>query len=179
MPQMGGNGRQRSRARVGEPLSERESEVPRLAGRGMSNRQIATAMSTSDSTVKRHLANVYSKLGVSSRIEAFWMALAEGWITAEDIVERRPKWEAEATRYRCVAEGCGREVVVVRASRSGSAPPIECHGHAMRPVVPYPATHPQSASSSGAPVPRGLEWGGIRRGSTARSRSLVAGRRVD
>ena len=38
-----------------------------------------------EATVKRHLANVYEKMGVGSRGEASQKALSEGWITAGDL----------------------------------------------------------------------------------------------
>ena len=67
-------------------ISARELEVLVLAGRGLSNAQIASRLYLSEATVKRHLANVYPKLGVSSRVQAVSRAMSEGWITEEDIV---------------------------------------------------------------------------------------------
>ena len=67
-------------------LSARELEVLVLAGRGLSNAQIASRLYLAEATVKRHLANAYPKLGVSSRGEALSKALGEGWITEGDIV---------------------------------------------------------------------------------------------
>jgi DNA-binding NarL/FixJ family response regulator len=66
-------------------LSERESEILVLAARGLSNEQIATELYISEATVKRHLANVYAKIGVHSRSEAVRMALVEQWIGIHDI----------------------------------------------------------------------------------------------
>jgi DNA-binding NarL/FixJ family response regulator len=68
--------------------SEREMEILLGAARGYSNRQIATSLSISEATVKRHLANVYSKIGVGSRGEAVRKALTRGWITAHDVTGR-------------------------------------------------------------------------------------------
>lgn len=51
-------------------LSGRELEVLRLVAAGKSNREIATALSISEHTVARHLQNIFSKLGVSSRTAA-------------------------------------------------------------------------------------------------------------
>ena len=65
--------------------SARELEVLLLAARGLSNRQISVALQISESTVKRHLANLYPKIGVSSRGEATRKALSEGWITTHDV----------------------------------------------------------------------------------------------
>lgn len=66
-------------------LSEREMEVLLLAARGLSNRQIASSLHLSESTVSRHLANVYDKMGVSSRVEAAKAAFARGWISLPDL----------------------------------------------------------------------------------------------
>jgi DNA-binding NarL/FixJ family response regulator len=68
----------------GEP-SGRELEILLLAAWGLSNRQIATTLTISEATVKRHLANLYAKMGVGSRSEATRKALSEGWITARDV----------------------------------------------------------------------------------------------
>jgi len=66
-------------------LSQRETEIVVLAARGLSNYQIATEPGLSDATVKRHLANVYQKIGVHSRSEAVRTALMEQWIGLADI----------------------------------------------------------------------------------------------
>ena len=57
-----------------------------LAARGLSNHQIATELDLSEATVKRHLANVYAKIGVQSRSEAVRTALMEQWIGLGDII---------------------------------------------------------------------------------------------
>ena len=66
-------------------LSERELEVLLLAARGLSNRQIACHLQLSEATVKRHLANLYPKMGVHSRSEATRKAFTEGWFTVQDL----------------------------------------------------------------------------------------------
>jgi DNA-binding NarL/FixJ family response regulator len=66
-------------------LSERELEVLLMVARGMSNQQIAISLHLSEATVKRHLANIYPRIGVSSRGEAVKKALSNRWITARDI----------------------------------------------------------------------------------------------
>jgi NarL family two-component system response regulator LiaR len=69
-----------------ERLTDREMEVLRLAGKGMTNREIASELTISIRTVQVHLSNVFSKLGVSSRTEAVLHALRLGWLTLEDTV---------------------------------------------------------------------------------------------
>ena len=68
-------------------LSEREMEVLVLAARGLSNEEIARELSLALATVKRHLANIYQKVGVRSRSEAVRMALIEQWIGLGQITE--------------------------------------------------------------------------------------------
>jgi DNA-binding NarL/FixJ family response regulator len=51
-------------------LTTRESEVLRLMAEGLSNKQIATKLHVSETTVKKHATNVMKKMGVSSRVEA-------------------------------------------------------------------------------------------------------------
>jgi LuxR family maltose regulon positive regulatory protein len=53
-----------------EPLTAREVEILRLVAAGMRNQEIADQLVISVSTVKRHNANAYGKLGVSHRTEA-------------------------------------------------------------------------------------------------------------
>jgi DNA-binding NarL/FixJ family response regulator len=71
-------------------LSARELEVLLLAARGLSNGRIATSLHVAEATVKRHLANVYEKMGVGSRGEASRMALLRDWITIEEVKHEPP-----------------------------------------------------------------------------------------
>jgi DNA-binding NarL/FixJ family response regulator len=66
-------------------LSARELEILLLVARGLSNAQIASSLYLSEATVKRHLANVYIKMGVHSRGEASREALLRDWITIEEV----------------------------------------------------------------------------------------------
>jgi LuxR family maltose regulon positive regulatory protein len=56
--------------RLVEPLSKRELEVLHLIAAGMRNQEIAEQLVISVATVKRHLTNIYGKLGVSHRTQA-------------------------------------------------------------------------------------------------------------
>jgi LuxR family transcriptional regulator, maltose regulon positive regulatory protein len=55
---------------LAEPLSEREIEVLRLVAAGLSNSVIAEQLILAPGTVKRHLHNIYGKLGVDDRLQA-------------------------------------------------------------------------------------------------------------
>jgi DNA-binding NarL/FixJ family response regulator len=70
-------------------LSARELETLLWVARGFSNRQIASRVSVSEATVKRHLANSYQKLGVASRTEAVNKGLSEGWLRESDFTSGR------------------------------------------------------------------------------------------
>lgn len=52
------------------PLTTREIEVLRLVAQGQTNRQIAADLVISKHTVSRHLTNIFTKLGVTSRAAA-------------------------------------------------------------------------------------------------------------
>jgi len=59
----------------GHDLTERELEVLALMVEGLNNTQIAGRLMVSSSTVKSHVSNILSKLGVASRTEAVTLAL--------------------------------------------------------------------------------------------------------
>ena len=66
-------------------LSRREAEVLLMVARGAGNKEVAETLHLSETTVKRHLSNVYDKLGVHTRGEAVSRAVSEGWISSWDI----------------------------------------------------------------------------------------------
>jgi len=70
---------------AGERLSAREHEIIKLAARGMSNKSIAADLGLTVRTVKGHLANIFSKLNVSSRTEAVIVGLRVGFLSIDDI----------------------------------------------------------------------------------------------
>ena len=50
-----------------EALTEREREIIRLVGQGLSNKDIAYKLSISDSTVRHHMTSIFDKVGVPNR----------------------------------------------------------------------------------------------------------------
>ncbi len=62
-------------------LTEREMDILRLVGKGLTNKEIGRTLYISDRTVQAHLSNIFSKLNVSSRTEAVMYAVRQGWIT--------------------------------------------------------------------------------------------------
>jgi DNA-binding NarL/FixJ family response regulator len=61
-------------------LSQRESEVLTLVAAGKTNRAIATELFISEKTVARHVSNIFTKLGLSSRAEATAYAYRHGLV---------------------------------------------------------------------------------------------------
>jgi NarL family two-component system response regulator LiaR len=59
----------------GEDLTAREREVLSLMVDGLNNAQIAKKLVVSQSTVKYHIGNIFSKLGVENRVEAVRLAI--------------------------------------------------------------------------------------------------------
>jgi two-component system nitrate/nitrite response regulator NarP len=60
------------------PLTDREAEVLGLVAEGWTNSEIATRLSISPGTVKKHLDHIYGKLDVGSRTEAVVKSLGLG-----------------------------------------------------------------------------------------------------
>jgi DNA-binding NarL/FixJ family response regulator len=67
-------------------LSPRELEVLKLTAQAMSNGQIAKRLALTEATVKRHLRNIFGKLGAVSRLDAVNKARLAGLISSESAV---------------------------------------------------------------------------------------------
>ncbi len=63
---------------ITQKLTERETEVLRLVGIGMSNTDIAKRMFLSEGTVRNHVSSILAKLGVSDRTQAAVIAIQHG-----------------------------------------------------------------------------------------------------
>lgn len=57
-----------------EGLTERESEILKLVGRGLTNREIGEQFHLSEKTIKHYITNILQKLHVRSRVEAAMLA---------------------------------------------------------------------------------------------------------
>ena len=64
-----------------ETLTERETEVLRLVGKGFSNKEIGHELNIGEKTVKTHVSNILSKLGVVSRTQAALHAVRVGLVS--------------------------------------------------------------------------------------------------
>ncbi|MFA5809907.1 MAG: response regulator transcription factor [Thermoleophilia bacterium] len=62
-------------------LTEREHEVLALMVEGLNNTEIAARLTVSPSTIKSHVSNILSKLGIASRTEAVALALRHKLVT--------------------------------------------------------------------------------------------------
>ena len=63
-----------------DPLNDRERQVLRFAGEGMSAGEIAAQLNLSQGTVRNYLSDAIGKLGVGNRIEAYRLARQQGWL---------------------------------------------------------------------------------------------------
>ena len=61
-----------------DPLTERETEILRLMAGGYSNKEIANSLGVAEGTVKNHVSNILSKMGVRDRTRAVLKALELG-----------------------------------------------------------------------------------------------------
>ena len=68
-----------------DDLTPREVEILRQLALGLSNKEIATALSIGDETVKTHVGNVLAKLQVENRAQAIVQALKRGLVSLEEL----------------------------------------------------------------------------------------------
>ena len=64
--------------RMAQQLSERELKVLEYIAEGMTNREIGEHMFLSEKTIKHHVGDILSKLGLTRRVEAATFAIRRG-----------------------------------------------------------------------------------------------------
>ena len=67
-----------------ESLTVREVQVLQLVARGQSNRDLAQSLMISEATVRTHVSNILTKLGLTSRTQAALYALREGLVSLHE-----------------------------------------------------------------------------------------------
>jgi DNA-binding CsgD family transcriptional regulator/N-acetylneuraminic acid mutarotase len=88
-------------------LSSRELEILEHIATGASNKEIAEQLSISANTVKVHLKNIYSKIGVTSRTEAALYAIRNNLFSEDDIII--PEARSTFTEGRSLDSGSAEE----------------------------------------------------------------------
>jgi DNA-binding NarL/FixJ family response regulator len=68
-----------------EALTDREREVLKLLGRGMSNKEVALELVLTEMTVKGYVSDLLAKLGVGDRTQAALMAVRYGLVRVEEL----------------------------------------------------------------------------------------------
>ena len=76
---------------VKPPLTPRELEILSHMASGKRNKEIACALSISESTVKNHIGNIFNKLEIYDRMTVVLLAIRTGWITYGSKNEYHPK----------------------------------------------------------------------------------------
>jgi len=69
------------------PFSPREHEVLTLAADGLTNKEIAYRLGISERTAQFHINSIFNKTTTNSRTEAVALALRNGWIGKQSVVE--------------------------------------------------------------------------------------------
>ncbi len=75
------------------PLSPREMEILRYVAEGQPNKQIAYALGITKQTVKNHIASIMGKLNANDRTHCVVLAVRNGWINIEEVLETRSEKE--------------------------------------------------------------------------------------
>jgi len=113
-------------AMLGQPLTDRETQVLRGAANGLSNAQIAAQLFLDINTVKSHMRRTFQKLGAADRAHAVALGLQQGVLT---LAEVRPTNGTPAPRT--VPPVAVQRVRRLLADWRRSGPPPKAHlsGH--------------------------------------------------
>lgn len=66
---------------IDHKVTSRQQEIVSLISLGLSNKEIASHLDITESTVKRHVSNIFQKFGASNRVEAVRIATSRGLLT--------------------------------------------------------------------------------------------------
>src|SRR3546814_9166625 len=87
-----------------DPLTDRETEILRLMASGFSNKEIANSLGVAEGTIKNHVSNILSKLGVRDRTRAVLKAFELQLVCR--LPRRGDPWSADTIRGLCPGLGC-------------------------------------------------------------------------
>jgi DNA-binding CsgD family transcriptional regulator/N-acetylneuraminic acid mutarotase len=129
-------------------ISEREREILQLVANGATNQQIAHQLNISVNTVKVHLRNIFSKIGVVSRTEATLYAVRTGLIQVDTPPEAKPEQPSEQPPDQVVTaedpSGVDARVAPESTAPPDAPPPAEAHV----PVAPISAVAPDNQTQT-------------------------------
>ncbi len=120
-------------------ISEREREILQLVASGATNQQIAHQLNISVNTVKVHLRNIFSKIGVVSRTEATLYAVRTGLIQVDTLPEAQPEHHAEPSSVGEDVSRTEAEEEVAIASKSHLSLNVLSPANVGMPVIPLPS----------------------------------------
>jgi DNA-binding NarL/FixJ family response regulator len=70
-------------------LTDREGQVLRLMAYGLTNKEISCTLVISEATVENHIHHIFSKLGISNRVQAVAHAFRLNIVMVNDVLENR------------------------------------------------------------------------------------------
>lgn len=118
-------------------LSQRESEVLRLLGEGLRNREIAHRLVVSESTVRTYIYRLQEKLGIKSRVDLSIHArrnLLPIELTKEELKLLQP--EPELVSKGILTGGPAGQVILTSPSREQARHSIENASASSHPILP-------------------------------------------
>jgi DNA-binding CsgD family transcriptional regulator len=122
-------------------ISDREREILRLVATGATNQEIAQQLHISINTVKKHLSNIFGKIGVESRTEATLYAVHAGLVPMPRTTSVASMLTPAATAPDFVEEDAEEEPLFVEAQPSvdtALVPSVAHEGEVLLAAAPVP-----------------------------------------